>query len=55
MWIYQAHLGVLVPRGLRPISPCPPPLPKQQTIIAILRSRLRGPDYKSFRFFTLMQ
>ena len=40
MWIYQARLGVLVPGGLRPISPCPPPLPRRQAVIVILLSRL---------------
>ena len=37
-------------RGLRPIAPCPPPLPGRQSVTAILWSRLQGSDCKSFRF-----
>ena len=50
MWIYPARLGILIPRGLRPIAPCPPPLLGQRAVIAILRSVSRGPDYRSFCF-----
>ena len=50
MWIYPARLGVLIPRGLRPIAPCPPPLPGQQAVIAILRSGSRGPNFRNFHF-----
>ena len=50
MWIYLARLGILIPRGLRPIAPCPPPLLRWQVVVAILRSGSRGPDYRSFCF-----
>ena len=50
MWIYPARLGILILKSLRAIDPCPPPLPGRRAIIAILRSRLRGPDCMSFRF-----
>ena len=48
MWIYPARLSILIPGGLRLIAPCPQPL--RRAVIAILRSGLRGPDYRSFRF-----
>ena len=51
MRIYLGHLGVLIPGGLRPIAPCPPPLHGWQSVTAILRSGLRGPDCWSFHFF----
>ena len=50
MWIYPARIGILIPGGLRPIAPCPPPLLGWRTVIDILRSESRGPDYRSFRF-----
>ena len=50
MWIYPARLGILIPGGLRPIAPYPPPLLGQRAVIAILRSRSRGSDYRSFHF-----
>ena len=50
MWIYPAHLGILIPRGLRPIAPCPLPLPRRRDVISIMRPGYRGPNCKSFRF-----
>ena len=50
MWIYPVRLGVLILRGLRPIAPCPPLSLGWQAVISILRSRLQGPDCRSFRF-----
>ena len=50
MWIYPARLGILIPGGLRPIAPCSPLSLGWQAVIAILRSRLRGPDCRSFLF-----
>ena len=50
MWSYLARLGILIPRGLRPIAPCPPPFLWRRTLIAIMRPRSRGPDCRSFRF-----
>ena len=50
MWIYLARLGILIPGGLRLIAPCPSPLLGRRAVIAILRSRSRGPDCKSFCF-----
>ena len=50
MWIYLAYLGILVPGGLRPIALCPSPFPEWRAIIAILWSKLQGPDYRSFHF-----
>ena len=50
MWIYPARLGILILGGLRPITPCPPPLPGRRAVIAILQSGLRVPDCRSFRF-----
>ena len=50
MWIYLVCLGILIPRGLRPIAPCPPSLLGWRAIIVILRSGFRGPDGRSFHF-----
>ena len=50
MWIYLACQDILIPGGLQPIAPCPPPFPGRRAVIAIMRSRLRGPDCRSFRF-----
>ena len=50
MWIYPARLGILIPRGLRPIAPCPPPLLGRRAVIAIMRFGSRGPDCRSFHF-----
>ena len=50
MWIYPAHLGILISGGLRPITPCPPPLLGRRAIIAIMRSGSRGPDCRNFCF-----
>ena len=50
MWIYPARLSILMPRGLRPIAPCPPPLLGRQAVIAIMRSGLQGLDCRGFRF-----
>ena len=50
MWFYPFYLGTLIPWGLRPIAPCPSPLLVRRAVIAILRSRSRGPDCRSFRF-----
>ena len=50
MWIYPTRLGILIPRGLRPITPCPPPFLGRRAIIPILRSGTRGSSYRSFRF-----
>ena len=50
MWIYLAHLGILIPWGLQPTAPCPPPLLGQRAVIVILRSRPQGPSCRSFCF-----
>ena len=50
MWIYPAHLGILILGGLQPSAPYPPPLLRRRTVTAILRFGLRGPDCKRFRF-----
>ena len=50
MWIYSARLGILIIGGLRPIAPCPLPLPGRRAVTAILRSGLRGRDSRNFRF-----
>ena len=50
MWIYPACLGILIPGGLRPISPCPPSLHGRRAVTTILRLGLRGPDCRSFLF-----
>ena len=50
MWIYPTPLGILIPRGLRSIAPCPPPLIRRRVAIPILRSGTRGSDCRSFRF-----
>ena len=50
MWIYSASLGILILGGLRPIAPCPLPSLGRQAVIAIMRSRLRGPNCRSFSF-----
>ena len=50
MWIYPARLGILIPGGLRPIAPCPPPLLGRRTVITILRSGSRGSDCRNFHF-----
>ena len=50
MWTYPARLNILILGGLRPIAPCPLPLPGWRAVVAILRSRLRGSDYRSFFF-----
>ena len=50
MWIYLACLGILIPGGLRPIAPCPLPFLGRQVVLAIMRSRSRGPNCRSFRF-----
>ena len=50
MWIYPARPSILIPGGLRPTAPCPPPLPRQRAVTVILRFGLRGLDYRSFRF-----
>ena len=50
MWIYPARLGILIPRGLRPIAPYPPPLLGWRAIISILRYESHGPDCRSFHF-----
>ena len=54
MWIYPAHLGILIPRGLRPITPCPPPLLGQRVVIAILRSGSEGRILGAFVFLTFL-
>ena len=48
MWTYPACLSILIPGGLQPIAPCPPPLPGGRAVITILRSWLREPHYQSF-------
>ena len=48
MWIYSAQLEILILGGLRPIAPCLLPLLGRRVIIAILRSRSQGLDYRSF-------
>ena len=50
MWIYPTRLGILIPRGLWPIAPCPLPSLGRRAIIFILRLGSRGPDCRSFRF-----
>ena len=50
MWIYPARPGILIIEGLRPIAPCLPPLPRRRSVTTILRSGLRGSDYRSFGF-----
>ena len=50
MWIYPTRLGILIPKGLWLIAPCPPPPLGQQAVITILRSGSQGPDCKSFHF-----
>ena len=50
MWFYPVYLGALIPGGLQPITPCPPPLLRWQAVIAILRSGSRGLDCRSFHF-----
>ena len=50
MWFYPVCLGILIPRGLRPIAPYPPPLLGWQAVIAILRSGSQGSDCRSFCF-----
>ena len=50
MWIYPAHLGILILRGLWPIAPFPSSSLRQRAVIAILRPRSRGLDCGSFRF-----
>ena len=50
MWIYPARLGILIPGGLQPIAPFPPPLLGRRAVIAILRSGSRGPSCMSFHF-----
>ena len=51
MWIYPDRLGILIPGGLRPIAPYPPPFLGRRVIIDILRFESRGPDCRSFSFF----
>ena len=43
-------LSGLYKRELRPIAPCPPPLPGWRDVTAILRSGLLVSDCRSFRF-----
>ena len=50
MWIYPTHLGILIPRGLRQIAPCPPPLLMQRAVITILMSGFRESNCRSFHF-----
>ena len=50
MWFYPVCLRILIPGGLRPIAPCPPPLLGRRAVISILRSGSRGPDCRIFRF-----
>ena len=50
MWIYPTHLGILIPGGLRPIAPYPPPSLGRRAVIFILKPGSRGPDCRSFRF-----
>ena len=40
MWIYPTRQDILIPGGLQPIAPCPPPLPGRRAVISIMRSRL---------------
>ena len=54
MLFYSVYLGILIPGGLRPITPCPPPLLGQRAVIAIMRSGSRGLDCKSFHFLMLL-
>ena len=37
MWFYPACLGIMIPRGLRPIALCPPPLLGRRAVISILK------------------
>ena len=48
MWIYLAQLGILIPRGLRPIALYLPPSLGWRAVIAILRSRSQGSDCRIF-------
>ena len=50
MWIYPACLGILIPGGLQPIAPYPPPLLGRRAVITILRLGSQGSDCRSFRF-----
>ena len=50
MWIYLARLGILIPGGLRPIAPYPPPLLGWRAVIAILRSGSQGRSCRRFCF-----
>ena len=50
MWIYLARPDILIPGGLRLITPCPSPLLGRRAVIDILRSESREPDCKSLRF-----
>ena len=50
MWIYPTHVGILIPGGLRPIAPYPPPLLGRRAVISILRFGFRGLDCRSFHF-----
>ena len=50
MWIYSALPSILILGGLRPIAPCPPPLPGGRYVTTILLSELRGPNRRSFYF-----
>ena len=35
MWIYPARPSILIPGGLRPTAPCPPPLPGQRAVTVL--------------------
>ena len=50
MWIYPARLDILIPGGLRPIAPYPPPTLGRRAVISILKLGSRGPDCRSFCF-----
>ena len=50
MWIYRAHLGILIPGGQRPIAPCLLLAPGRRAVVAILRPGSRGLDCGSLRF-----
>ena len=54
MWIYPARLRILIPGGLRPIAPYPPPLLGLQAVIAILRSGSQGQIVGAFVIITLL-
>ena len=41
---------ILIPRDLRPIALCPPPLLGRRVVIAIMRFGTRGQDCRSFCF-----